>query len=122
MTDFGFAKIFAPEKGLTEILGSPLYMAPEILLKQPYGTPVDIWAAGVLFHIIMVGEPPFMAETKKEIFDMIRKRDVSFKEPGWAKLSSRCKSLVMSMLQKDPNKRLSAEKLLQHPWFDIIKT
>ena len=94
VTDFGFAKTFVPEQGLNEILGSPIYMAPEILQKKSYGTPVDIWAAGVLFHIILVGEPPFMAETKKEIFDKIRKCDVAYKEPGWKQISSRCKSLM----------------------------
>ena len=68
ITDFGFSKIFQPETGMTEILGSPLYMAPEILTKKSYGCSVDIWAAGVLLHILMVGEPPFIADSKKEIF------------------------------------------------------
>jgi serine/threonine protein kinase len=59
LTDFGFAKVFQPELGLTEVLGSPLYMAPEMLLKHSYGTLVDVWAAGVMMHILVFGIPPF---------------------------------------------------------------
>jgi len=108
LTDFGFAKIFYKERGLTDILGSPLYMAPEILRKKPYGTAVDIWAAGVLLHILIIGEPPYIAETKKEIFEMIRNKEVPFKKELWEKVSPTCCEFVMSMLNKDPAKRPTA--------------
>jgi serine/threonine protein kinase len=68
ITDFGFAKIFDKEELLNDFLGSPLYMAPEIVQKKSYNSAVDIWAAGVLLHILLVGAPPFIATTKKEIF------------------------------------------------------
>lgn len=69
ITDFGFAKLYDPnEGGLTETLGSPLYMAPEIIKKLPYDCSVDIWALGVLAYIMLSGKPPFKGKTKDEIF------------------------------------------------------
>lgn len=72
VTDFGFSRVFNPKQGLTEILGSPIYMAPEIVNKQTYGPPVDIWAAGVLLFILIANEPPFHAHSKKEVFHLIQ--------------------------------------------------
>ena len=60
--------MFNKEELLNDFLGSPLYMAPEIVHKKSYSSAVDIWAAGVLLHILLVGAPPFIATTKKEIF------------------------------------------------------
>jgi len=73
VTDFGFAKLFNPDVGLTDMLGSPLYMAPELVNGSSYSTGVDIWSTGVLLHILMTGEPPYVASSKKELFQMIQK-------------------------------------------------
>lgn len=69
ITDFGFSKFMDPrEGGLTETLGSPLYMAPEIIKKLPYDEKVDIWSTGVIIYILLCGVPPFKGRTKEEIF------------------------------------------------------
>lgn len=69
ITDFGFAKCYDPnEGGLNETLGSPLYMAPEIIKKQPYDCKVDIWAVGVMCYILLCGKPPFKGKSKDEVF------------------------------------------------------
>lgn len=69
ITDFGFAKFFDPnEGGLTETLGSPLYMAPEIVKKVQYDTKVDIWSLGVMAYVMLSGRPPFNGKSKDEIF------------------------------------------------------
>jgi serine/threonine protein kinase len=65
------------------VLGSPLYMAPEILTKKPYGTSVDIWATGITLHILAVGEPPFVAETKSKIFEIVRKHEIKYSSSLW---------------------------------------
>ena len=59
LTDFGFACFFADENQMNVNLGTPCYMAPEIIKKKPYGSGVDIWAMGVLAHIIVTGRQPF---------------------------------------------------------------
>jgi calcium-dependent protein kinase len=69
ITDFGFAKCYDPrEGGLNESLGSPMYMAPEIIKNLPYDTKVDIWSLGVVSYILLSGKPPFTGKTKQDIF------------------------------------------------------
>jgi serine/threonine protein kinase len=70
ITDFGFAKCYDPQgfDGLEDVLGSPLYMAPEIVKKLKYDTKVDIWSLGILSYIIISGKPPFPGKNKDEIF------------------------------------------------------
>jgi calcium-dependent protein kinase len=69
MTDFGFACFFKPGEGKTEILGSPLYMAPEIIANEkPYNEKVDIWSVGVITFILLSGRPPFKGRARDEIF------------------------------------------------------
>lgn len=76
VTDFGFARMYDPDIGLNEVLGSPLYMAPELITNLRYGTSVDIWSAGVMFYILLVGEPPFLASSKAELFSQITTKEV----------------------------------------------
>ena len=69
ITDFGFSRYFDPEQGgMTDTLGSPLYMAPEIIKKLPYDSKVDIWSVGVIVYILLCGVPPFKGRSKEEIF------------------------------------------------------
>jgi len=70
LTDFGFACFFHPGEGKKEILGSPLYMAPEVVAnKGAYDCKVDIWSTGVITYILLSGRPPFKGKTKEEIFN-----------------------------------------------------
>ena len=71
LTDFGFATFLNPAKGETQVLGSPLYMAPEIVSQQTYNSKVDIWSIGVLTHILLSGCPPFFGKTKQDIYKSI---------------------------------------------------
>jgi calcium-dependent protein kinase len=68
LTDFGFATFFKKEQGLKQVLGSPLYMAPEIVQEQSYNSKVDIWSVGVIAHIMISGCPPFFGKSKMEIY------------------------------------------------------
>jgi serine/threonine protein kinase len=67
LADFGFAVINKSE-GQNRVLGSPLYMAPEIIRGEPYGSAVDIWAVGVITCILLTGRPPFFGKSKRAIF------------------------------------------------------
>lgn len=68
MTDFGFASYFETGKNLDEVLGSPLYMPPEIIKKEKYDSKVDIWSACVVIFIMLSGQPPFYSEDKDEVY------------------------------------------------------
>lgn len=59
ITDFGFSKLYDPTEGMKDTLGSPLYMAPEIIKKRPYDSSVDIWAIGIMTYLMLCGKPPF---------------------------------------------------------------
>jgi len=74
LTDFGFANYYENDKGMTEVLGSPLYMAPEIIKRTAYDKKVDVWSIGVVTHIFITGMPPFFAKTKDGIYDAILKK------------------------------------------------
>jgi serine/threonine protein kinase len=113
ITDFGFAKCYDPtEGGLTETLGSPLYMAPEIIKKLEYDCSVDIWALGVMTYIMLSGKPPFKGKTKDEVFVQITTKDFKFQNDIWKKISKEAKNFIKKMLVRDPKQRKTAEDLL----------
>ena len=113
ITDFGFAKCYDPEEGgLTETLGSPLYMAPEIIKKLPYDCSVDIWAVGVLTYIMLSGKPPFKGKTKDEVFVQITSKNISYSGDVWKSTSKEAKNFVKRLLIRDPKFRANAEDLL----------
>jgi calcium-dependent protein kinase len=117
ITDFGFAKCYDPQEGgLTETLGSPLYMAPEIIKKLPYDCAVDIWALGVLLYIMLCGKPPFRGNTKESILVQVISKNISFSGDTWKKTSKEAKNFLKKMLIRDPNQRISAEFLLKDEW------
>ena len=71
LVDFGFSRYFDRSKGLQQVLGTPLYMAPEITKKEKYDSKVDIWSLGVMIYILLCGSPPFNARTRKDLFMQI---------------------------------------------------
>ena len=71
ITDFGFACFFNPQEDLMDVLGSPLYMAPEIIKEMKYDHRVDVWSTGVIAYILLSGRPPFKGRTKADIFQSI---------------------------------------------------
>jgi len=78
LTDFGFATFCNPVEGLQQRLGSPMYMAPEIVKLQPYNCKVDVWSIGVITHVLLTGCPPFFGKTKESIFDAVCNRQPAF--------------------------------------------
>ena len=78
VTDFGFACQFAKEEGLNQILGSPLYMAPEIVLGHLYDAKVDIWAIGCIAHIMLTGNAPFWGKTQNDVYKAIVSKTPTF--------------------------------------------
>ncbi|KAL7115134.1 hypothetical protein ACP275_04G165700 [Erythranthe tilingii] len=118
--DFGLSVFFKPGETFTEIVGSPYYMAPEVL-KRNYGPEVDIWSAGVILYILLCGVPPFWAETEQGVALAILRGVIDFKREPWPQVSENAKSLVRQMLEPDPKKRLTAQQVLDHPWIQNSK-
>ena len=116
ITDFGFACFFDPKEGLKEVLGSPLYMAPEIIQEKKYDNRVDIWSCGVITYILLSGRPPYVGAKKEEIFHSIEKGSLKFNHPIWERLSGESKDFIKSALERDFTKRPTALQLLEHPW------
>jgi calcium-dependent protein kinase len=83
ITDFGFACFFDPSKGLKDVLGSPLYMAPEIVREKTYDNKVDVWSIGVITYILICGKPPWKGKTKPEIFGSILHDELEFTGDIW---------------------------------------
>lgn len=113
--DFGLSVFFKPGEKFTEIVGSPYYMAPEVL-KRNYGPEVDVWSAGVILYILLCGIPPFWAETEQGVAQAIIRCVVDFKRDPWPKVSDNAKDLVRRMLDPDPKRRLTAQEVLDHQW------
>ncbi|XP_073317556.1 calcium-dependent protein kinase 10-like [Primulina huaijiensis] len=118
--DFGLSVFFKPGERFNEIVGSPYYMAPEVL-KRNYGPEVDIWSAGVILYILLCGVPPFWAETEQGVALAILRGAIDFKREPWSQVSESAKSLVRQMLEPDPQKRLTAQQVLEHPWIQNAK-
>ena len=113
VTDFGFAKAMDPEQKETLSLGTPLYMAPELVLRKPYDSKVDIWALGVITHVILTGIPPHNGRGKQKIFQSICRDalnlDLLTKYHQGGRL---IKDFLRKCLAKKPEDRATAEELL----------
>ncbi|XP_010546723.1 PREDICTED: calcium-dependent protein kinase 32-like [Tarenaya hassleriana] len=118
--DFGLSVFFKPGERFNEIVGSPYYMAPEVL-KRDYGPEVDIWSAGVILYILLCGVPPFWAETEQGVAQAIIRSVLDFRRDPWPKISQNAKDLVRKMLDPDPKRRLTAHQVLDHPWLQNAK-
>lgn len=114
-TDFGLSVFYQPGDTFTEVVGSPYYVAPEVLCKL-YGPEADVWSAGVILYILLSGVPPFWAETDAGIFKQILKGKLDFETRPWPSISVSAKDLIRKMLERDPKKRLTAYEVLCHPW------
>ncbi|KAF5935483.1 hypothetical protein HYC85_026612 [Camellia sinensis] len=111
LADFGLATYIRPGKNLHGTVGSPFYIAPEVLTGG-YNQAADVWSAGVILYIILSGLPPFWGKTKLKIFDAVRAADLQFPPELWDRISASAKDLVTGMLCVDPSKRLTAKQVL----------
>ena len=116
IADFGFSCIFDPHEGLDLVLGSPLYMAPEIITGKNYNEKVDIWAIGVITYMLLSGRNPFPGKNKKDVKRLIVEVPVNLEKSIWKKVDPLAKDFIQKALVKDPNNRYSAKQLLDHPW------
>ncbi|XP_075975798.1 peripheral plasma membrane protein CASK isoform X1 [Anticarsia gemmatalis] len=96
-------------------IGTPHYMAPEVVSSQLYGKPVDVWAAGILLHVLLVGYLPFTG-TRERLFEAICRGRLRFDAPMWDDISDAAKDLVQRMLTVDHTQRINIQEVLNHRW------
>ncbi|XP_047325158.1 calcium-dependent protein kinase 26-like [Impatiens glandulifera] len=113
--DFGLSVFFKPGQIFTDVVGSPYYVAPEVLLKH-YGPEADVWTAGVILYILLSGVPPFWAESQQGIFDAVLKGYIDFDSDPWPLISESAKDLIRKMICSRPSERLTAHQVMCHPW------
>ena len=99
--------------------GTPGYVAPEILMSQPYGKPCDYWSIGVVAFILLSGSAPFYEEDNFALFESIKTCRYEFEADLWDKVSKEAKDFVSRVMVADTTKRLTCEQMLAHPWMKL---
>ncbi|XP_041874578.1 calcium/calmodulin-dependent protein kinase type II subunit gamma isoform X8 [Corvus kubaryi] len=117
LADFGLAiEVQGEQQAWFGFAGTPGYLSPEVLRKDPYGKPVDIWACGVILYILLVGYPPFWDEDQHKLYQQIKAGAYDFPSPEWDTVTPEAKNLINQMLTINPAKRITADQALKHPW------
>ncbi|KAM5247407.1 serine/threonine-protein kinase 33 [Ctenodactylus gundi] len=118
VTDFGLAvqKHGRKEAMMQATCGTPIYMAPEVINAHDYSQQCDIWSIGVIMYMLLCGEPPFLANSEAQLFELIRKGELHFEDPIWDSISDCAKSALKQLLKVDPAHRITAKELLDNQW------
>uniref|UniRef100_A0A2P2MZP0 Uncharacterized protein MANES_09G148600 n=1 Tax=Rhizophora mucronata TaxID=61149 RepID=A0A2P2MZP0_RHIMU len=123
LADFGSAVWMAEDDGedggrtrMSGVVGTPYYLAPEVVLGREYNEKVDVWSAGVVLYVMLAGVPPFYGETVPEIFEAVIRGNLRFPPRIFRTLSPAAKDLLKKMICRDVSRRLSADQALRHPW------
>jgi len=117
--DFGTSLVYDPSKQLDEKLGTPYYIAPEVLNKN-YNSKCDIWSAGVITYILLSGMPPFNGASDTEIMKKVRAGHFNFDDKCWSSISDKAKDFITKLLTYKPEERPTAEQALKHPWISEL--
>uniref|UniRef100_A0A8K9WL40 calcium/calmodulin-dependent protein kinase n=1 Tax=Oncorhynchus mykiss TaxID=8022 RepID=A0A8K9WL40_ONCMY len=117
LADFGLAiEVQGDQQAWFGFAGTPGYLSPEVLRKDPYGKPVDMWACGVILYILLVGYPPFWDEDQHRLYQQIKAGAYDFPSPEWDTVTPDAKDLINKMLTINPAKRITTAEALKHPW------
>lgn len=104
------------------MVGSPAYVAPEVLIGD-YSEKIDIWSAGILLYALLVGTLPFQGDSVEAIFQAIKKVNLDFETGLWESVSQPARNLIAGMLTRDVSSRLTADEVLsKFPLFPFVFT
>lgn len=130
LIDFGLAGKYATRTGIhrmQSLVGTPYYIAPEIL-NQPdigsggYTCAVDCWSLGVISYMLLSGTPPFKGKRDREVLQAVRRGKYTLSGPNWdGRVSDLAKDFIRRLLVYNPAKRMTAEAALSHPWLQKAK-
>ena len=112
LADFGSAEFFGVESEMSGGVGTPYYVAPEVLMGRDYGEKVDVWIAGVILYIMLAGVPPFYGDGAAETFEAVVRGNLRFPSKIFRSVSPEAKDLLRKMICRDASRRLSAEQVL----------
>ncbi|XP_075414277.1 serine/threonine-protein kinase 17A [Tenrec ecaudatus] len=116
IVDFGLSRIMKNNEELREIMGTPEYVAPEILSYDPISIATDMWSIGVLAYVMLTGISPFLGDNKQETFLNISQMNLSYSEEEFDIVSESAIDFIKALLVKKPEERATAEECLKHPW------
>jgi calcium/calmodulin-dependent protein kinase (CaM kinase) II len=117
LADFGLAiEVQGDQQAWFGFAGTPGYLSPEVLKKEPYAKAVDIWACGVILYILLVGYPPFWDEDQHRLYAQIKAGAYDYPSPEWDTVTPEAKNLINQMLTVNPAKRIRSDEALKHPW------
>lgn len=116
LVDFGLSKTFGPGETCTEPYGTLCYVAPEILMQQPYDKAVDCWSLGIITYLMLGRHLPFDSQDDKEIGRKTIYKEISFNHPVWSTVSAEGKDLISKLLIKNRKDRIKIQEALDHPW------
>ena len=119
LIDFGLSRKYSKDEKMHTILGTPYYVAPEVL-KGEYDEKCDIWSIGAMTYLMLCGDPPFTGSSNNEIFKKIVKTDIKFNPYKWKNISNNAKDFVKLCLNKNASERPSASKAVEHKWFSNV--
>ncbi|CAD8148972.1 unnamed protein product [Paramecium octaurelia] len=131
--DFGASEKMINQSCLTKKVGTPYYVAPEVISEPGYDLKVDVWSCGVILYILMIGRPPFKGSNDIETLRLAKQGKWNTNNDRWIKLSDQVKDLISKMIVVDPKKRINMEEAFNHVWiqdnqnkeiedFNIIQT
>ncbi|KAF7709871.1 serine/threonine-protein kinase 17B [Silurus meridionalis] len=116
IVDFGLARRLGSVGELREIVGTPEYVAPEILNYEPITTATDLWSVGVITYMLITGESPFAGEDKQQTFLNVSQVNVDYGKEAFSRMSELAVHFIRELLVKAPEDRPSAADCLRHPW------
>ena len=112
LADFGSAEWFGDGRSMSGVVGTPYYVAPEVLLGREYDEKVDVWSCGVILYIMLAGIPPFYGDSAAEIFEAVVRANLRFPSRIFRTVSPAAKDLLRKMISRDSSRRFSAEQAL----------
>lgn len=122
LTDFGLSAKTQPDELLYGTMGTPLFVAPEILKGRGYDCACDMWSLGVVLYLVLCGYPPFPYNSPKQLISSIVNAKYTFPENEWQHVSDNVKDMLRKMLEVDPKKRLTPTSALAHPWITMAQS
>ena len=117
--DLGLACLVENDEGIVSQAGTPAYMAPEVAAGDEYSFAADVWSLGVILYALVSSKLPYKGSSKQQVLELILSKELLFEEADselWSKVSASCKDLLLCMLDKNQNTRISIRDVLKHPW------